>query len=128
METIREFSAVEAAVKRLATARASKREALSEMETALHEWQARPEIAALIAFDVFGEQHPHRAVTVIGRKVFDYADADALAYCQAHLPTALTFNNKLFEKVAEAAGLVFVAIRREPRVRIDSDLTAYLGA
>jgi len=100
----------------LGTARLSKLDA-----------EERVRHAALARHELTGNKQPHTAVKVVFSTVLDYDPSDALNYARQHLPQALKLNKGAFEKAAKAIELDFVTVAKEPRTRIVSDLSAYLG-
>ena len=96
----------------------------------VYDAEARVRDDAVEHFTETGDKHPHPEVTVIERRKLDYVPAQALDWCKAHLPNALSLKRSLFEKharaVSETAPISFVTIVTEPATRISSDLSGYL--
>lgn len=73
-----------------------------------------------------------KGITAIQKEVLSYAEREAILYCASRYPAALNLRKRDFETMARAClsyipALDAVAfIRKEPRVRIASDLSAYL--
>lgn len=84
-------------------------------------------VSALAQYSEDGNKKPHPAVGIVLCTTLDYDQADALEYARQHLPKALKLNKRVFEKAAKAIEPNFVTIGQEPRVRIASDLSLYLG-
>jgi Ni,Fe-hydrogenase I large subunit len=82
--------------------------------------------AAMGIFAETGDKAPHPAVKVKDFVVLDYDTDDAIEYALAHLPKALKFIKKVFEKAAKVVAMDFVAILQEPRATIARDLSKYL--
>lgn len=77
--------------------------------------------------ELTGNKQPHAAVKVVFSTFLDYDPSEALEYARQHLPKALRLNKQAFEKAAKAIEPNFVTMGKEPRTRIASDLSAYLG-
>ena len=83
--------------------------------------------AAVAQYEATQDKRPHPAVTVKVYTTLSYEEADALEYCQKHLPKALKLDRREFEKVARAAEPVFVTFVVEPKATVATDLSAYVG-
>lgn len=82
---------------------------------------------ALAQYETDGDKQPHPAIGIAIYTILDYDEGQALDYARLHLPKALRLDKRVFEKAAKAIEPDFVTIGQEPRVRIASDLSQYLG-
>lgn len=106
-------------LKEIGTKLAFAQNVAQEVESAIR-------LAALDSYGENGDKHPHTAVTIKVYTRLDYDPETAFTYCTHHLTVALRMDKRKFEKVAKAAGLVFVDTVDEPRATIKRDLSAYL--
>ena len=92
--------------------------ALKQFEADAKEIDARVRELALEAYEQTGDKHPAPHVNIRLFTILEYDPGKALGYCQEHLPKALTFDKRTFERVAKAAELDFVLVNKVPKVAI----------
>ncbi len=92
---------------------------IEELELSIH-------TAGMQMYDATHNRTPAPGVTVKMFTVMRYHDSVVLEWCKAH-DIALTFDRKVFEKIAQADPPPFVQIAQEPRVQIATDLRKAIG-
>lgn len=119
----------------LAGARREFDEANAELIASVSEHAARVAEAeeqvrslAVVAHDLTGEKKPVPGAEVVIRTTYRYDAADALAWAETALPTAITrtLDTKAIDKIASTGTLPFATKVETPSVRIATDLTSYL--
>lgn len=82
--------------------------------------------AALERFDRTGDRKVHAEVQIKEYTRLEYDEAAALDYARQHLVQAVKLDRSTFEKVARAAPMDFVTVRKEPKAFITRDLSRWL--
>jgi hypothetical protein len=133
LATVRDDSAKLRA--RLATARADFDATHAALLGSISEYAAREAEAenlvrslTLTCYDLTGEKKPAEGASVVIRTTYSYDDADALAWAETALPTAIhrVLDTKVVDKIASTGVLPFATKVETPSVRIATDLTLYL--
>lgn len=130
------------AVRQLARHRAVLARAEADMRAAREAWEAEnaADIAALAqmrefvqidesivrdealaAYESDGNKHPHPAVTVKEITGLEYDQKDAQAWALEH-HLALSFDKRVFERIAKASPPLFVTVTTTPRADIATDI------
>jgi hypothetical protein len=102
--------------------------AKSETAAKLAEAEAQVRQMTLVVYEQTGEKKPVTGASVVIRTTYSYDDADALAWAETALPTAITrkLDTKAIDKIASTGTLPFATKIETPSVQIDSDLSTYL--
>ncbi len=92
--------------------------------------EAQVRTLALAAHDIDGTKKPAPGCDVVIRTTYTYDDADAMAWAEAALPTAITrtLDRKALDKIASTGALPFAQKVETPSVRLATDLSSYLPA
>lgn len=94
----------------------------------LDELAARAELEQFVrsAFDGT-DKHPHQAITIKERKVYEYSAITAREWAMQNMPAVMDLNARKFERViAEVGAPEFVGTRIEHQVTVSTDLSGYL--
>lgn len=97
-------------------------------EAAEHEMELYDRVRALAVelFEKTGDKEPHQAAKIGLYTTLDYDPQRARDWSAAHMPDLLKLDKRAFEKVAKAAPMTFVEIKKEPRARISTDLSEWM--
>jgi hypothetical protein len=100
----------------------------SETAAKLAEAEAQVRQMTLVVYEQTGEKKPVTGASVVIRTTYSYDDADALAWAETALPTAITrkLDTKAIDKIASTGTLPFATKIETPSVQIGSDLSTYL--
>jgi len=99
--------------------RAKEARALAQQESESADADVRSIAVAMYQLD--GQRKPHAGVEVKLYQTLEYDKAAATEWCREHLPTAMQFDVKRFERVAVDVGAP-VKVIETPRVFISKEL------